>query len=111
MKWPWVPRGDLVVAQLQARIWEDNWNVERKRVAQLENLLYGTKEPVAPEQPAPLPPKKEDEARTLIHEMCGKDLKKRALMLKQLKADRAANVSEDKIIEAIQQGVQPEGVP
>lgn len=52
-----------------------------------------------------------DELRALIHERAGSDYRKRGMMLRQLTADRAAGVSDDKIRQQIERGIEGNGVP
>lgn len=52
-----------------------------------------------------------DELRDLIHSQCGSDLRKRGLMLAQLRRDRADGVDAEEIQRRIEQGVQSDGVP
>jgi hypothetical protein len=47
----------------------------------------------------------------LIDAKCGSDYRKRAMMLRQLAADRAAGVSQEDILAAIEYGVGSHGVP
>jgi hypothetical protein len=63
---------------------------------------------VEPTQPVA---RETDELKALIGEVCGTDVRKRAMMLRALASDRAAGVREDAIRERIVNGVQAEGVP
>lgn len=56
-------------------------------------------------------PEKSDDMEALIDAQCGRDYRKRAMMLAQLKKDRAAGLSDEKIEAAILHGIQSEGVP
>lgn len=56
-------------------------------------------------------PVEADELKALIGEVCGTDTRKRGMMLRALAADRAANVSEDRIRSMILAGVSSDGVP
>lgn len=56
-------------------------------------------------------PVERDELRELIADRCGTDMRKRGMMLRQLAADRAAQVPDEQIRAAIEQGIQPDGVP
>lgn len=60
-------------------------------------------------QPLYAPPA--DEMRELIDAQCGGNYRRRAMMLRQLAADRAAKVSDDDIRAAILNGVPSDGVP
>lgn len=63
-------------------------------------------------EPAPAEPAKPaDPALALIDELCGRDIAKRKMMLRQLAADRTRGLSDDAIAAAILTGVPPEGVP
>jgi hypothetical protein len=73
--------------------------------------VEGTSAVVAVEPTAPVQREPADPLKALIAELCGTDLRKRAMMLRQLAADRAEGMSAERIEEAIRQGVQPEGVP
>lgn len=61
--------------------------------------------------PAPAKPIETDELKVLIHERCGTNVGMRAMMLRQLAVDRAADVPEDQIRKAIAEGVSSDGVP
>jgi hypothetical protein len=52
-----------------------------------------------------------DEMKTLIAEQAGTDLRRRAIMLRQLKQDRADGVSPEEIRRSIENGVQSDGIP
>lgn len=64
-----------------------------------------------PEQVAKIELQEPDELAALIDVQCGRDYRKRAMMLAQLKTDRAAGVAPDDIRAAILKGVQSDGVP
>ena len=59
----------------------------------------------------PAPQAEPDELAALIDLQSGGDLRKRKMMLAQLKVDRAGGVSEDQIRASIVNGVQSDGVP
>lgn len=65
----------------------------------------------ASEVPRETPPAPQDEFRELIDAKCGADYRKRALMLRQLAADRSAGVPREDILAAIEYGVGSRGVP
>lgn len=53
-----------------------------------------------------------DELKSLIHDLCGTDYRKRAMMLRQLAADRASGaISDDRLRALIVNGIQGDGVP
>lgn len=116
MKWPWVSRAlydDAIrtVAQMRER---EVWNTTRydNLFAEYAKLrLQGAVSVPDPIIPTPAKVREPDELKELIHEKCGSDYRKRAMMLRQLAVDRSAGVNEAQIRQAIEQGVQSEGVP
>lgn len=113
MNWPFVSRSAY---DTQVRLLERSLDYERERFAVLWEKYDALRVsganplPVIPNV-TPLPAPKEDELKTMIDEIAGRDYKLRGLMLKQLNADRAAGKSDDKIASAIQRGVPSDGVP
>lgn len=67
--------------------------------------------PLSVDSTAQFAPKEPDELKTLIHETCGSDYRRRAMMLRQLAADRASKASTDAIRAAILNGYSSDGVP
>jgi hypothetical protein len=68
--------------------------------------------PVSRETPVTLDrPQAVDPILELIDAKCGSDYRKRAMMLRQLAADRAAGVSQEDILAAIEYGVGSRGIP
>lgn len=123
MKWPWVSRHALEVAEKYAAFLEGSLQAERSRNDALQERLLALKMTGAVEPPkAPTSgyttleeamsrSQQPDELRDLIHERCGADLRKRALMLAQLRKDRADGVDDGEIARRIVAGVQSDGVP
>jgi hypothetical protein len=64
---------------------------------------------VTPRQLQPIEPE-DAELTALVAEKAGDDLRKRAIMLRQLKRDRLDGVSVEEIRRQIEQGVQSDGV-
>lgn len=121
MKWPWVSRARLEQAEDLLRLAHAENRRERDIAEQrydalLEKFTALRVQGAVPETPvvveyptrAPGPP---DELRDLIHERCGGDLRKRGMMLRQLKQDRLDRVSEADIRRRIEEGVSSDGVP
>lgn len=113
-------RADLAMAETAAANWERLHELERRRYDELLQTLLAMKtkgaEVVAVagsvvEPPAPIPAQEPDELKALIHAIAGDDSRKRGMMLRQLKVDRAAGVKEEDIEAAIRSGVTPDGVP
>lgn len=126
-------RADLAAADVRADEWStvaadarsdrDTWRgmyeQERKRYDELLQTVLAMKVkgadvvPVAnsavtpPDTAAPDP----DELKALIAEQCGTDLRKRAMMLRQLSLDRAAKTPDEQIRKDILAGVSVAGVP
>lgn len=69
-----------------------------------------TTEPLPESRPA-LVPEKPDPLMLLIDEIAGRNLQKRAMMLRQLAQDRREKVDDDEIERRILAGIQSEGVP
>lgn len=118
MKWPWVSRHALEVAEKFASFCESSLQSERARNDALQERLLSLKTTGAVEPPkdrewdglvAPAP--KQDELRDLIHAKCGKNYHLRGIMLRQLTQDRADGVKDEEIEARILAGVQSEGVP
>lgn len=116
MKWPWVARAvyeDAVQAVAVMRTREvmltNRYDALLDRYHALK-LAGATPEPT-PAEVVPVPPRVEDEARTLISEVCGNNYAKRSMMLKQLAMDRADGKDEDAILSAIRNGIPTDGVP
>lgn len=66
---------------------------------------------VGTEAAPPFPAAESDELKALIDVRCGRDYRRRAMMLAQLATDRAAGIAPDQIKAAILNGVQSDGVP
>lgn len=64
-----------------------------------------------PEQTTTFELQEPDELKALIDITCGRDYRKRAMMLAQLAVDRKAGIDPDQIKSAITNGVQGDGVP
>lgn len=76
--------------------------------------LAGAEVPSVPSPLAPATPRlvtEPDEMRDLIDAKAGGNLQMRKMMLRQLATDRAGNVDEDTIRDAILNGVSSDGVP
>jgi hypothetical protein len=89
---------------------------ETERYDKLLNMyhalrLQGAVAPPPEVQYTPIKSEPFDELRVLIAETAGGDLRKRGLMLRQLRQDRADGVSPEEIRRAIENGVQSDGVP
>lgn len=117
-RWPWVSR-EAYDALLESRTRESMMltfqNTELRSqladmTARYHNLrLMGA---VPAPEPAPAPPAPPDDpVLDAIAEECGDDYAKRAMMLRQVREDRAAHVSDEDIIHRIRHGVEPEGMP
>ena len=123
MSLPWVSREEYNVLKGiyddAMERWTDARNdllTERKRYDELLEKYHALKlqgaEPVPPAaQYASRPPEPDDELKALIAEHSGGDIRKRYIMLRQLKQDRADGVSPEEIRRSIESGVQAEGVP
>lgn len=130
MKWPWVSRERLVAAESDIAEWRrftarlaNDIEQERKRYDALLEKFTALRVAGAIREPRPgmelgmneellkMPVAKADELRDLIHERCGGDLRRRSLMLAQLKRDRLDGIDDDKIRERIETGVESAGVP
>ena len=136
-RWPWqsVVIADVIerrrvseVSQLQADLASQEdataqamrlFETERRRYDELLATVFAMKAQgavvvptpngvVQPEAPIQRPT---DPLHELIADQCGDDVRKRAMMLRQLKIDRAAKVPEEDIRAAIINGVQSVGVP
>lgn len=112
-------RADLAASEANVEEYKRLHEMERRRYDELLQTVLAMKAkgaevvPVAAGvvTPAESEAREPDELKALIHDMAGGDTRKRALMLKQLKIDRAAKVPEEDIRAAIIAGVQAEGVP
>lgn len=130
MKWPFVSRHAYEVAEkygafLESSLAAANAALEAQRAKNeaLNERLLSLKMTGAVEPPKPdprewdglVPPApraaEADELKELIGVKCGTNLRQRALMLKQLAADRAAGVSDEVIRKQIEHGVQSDGIP
>lgn len=135
MKWPWVSRDSaermIAFHQADAASWKLELELalgraavdiayERDKNAELTERLLSLKMAGAVEVPQPAGVAfhpgmegqyKPDEMRELIHARAGSNYRMRNMMLSQLAADRAANVSDDAIRDAILNGVPSDGVP
>jgi hypothetical protein len=56
-------------------------------------------------------PDPDAELKLLIAEQAGTDLRRRGMMLRQLRQDRADGVSPEEIRRSIERGVQSDGIP
>lgn len=118
MNWPFISRAahEAIVAGKDEMIAEYRRqlgltvSVPSAWVPESPPLAEGSRAPFVYSRPAPEAPKP-DELKALIAEVCGTDYQKRAMMLRQLAADRAAKIDEDRIRGNILAGVQVEGVP
>jgi hypothetical protein len=120
---PWVSRAhhEEVIAAWRAAVEETRTPI-RETFARFDALLekYHALRLQGAEAPPPLPKISELPPRTvvdpdaelkgLIAEQAGPDLRKRAIMLRQLKRDRLDGVSVEEIRKQIEQGVQSDGV-
>jgi hypothetical protein len=116
MSLPWVPREALAALDAAWRTIHAS-DVERFN-ALLDKYhalkLQGAEAPppvvqVTPRQLQPIEPE-EEELKALVADHAGDDLRKRAIMLRQLKRDRLDGVSVEEIRRQIEQGVQGDGV-
>lgn len=119
----WRSEHDARVADLKAVIamcdedLRESREERRELQSQLQQMrmLGAVPAPVTPVAPPVTPllarDPEDDELRALIGEVCGKDLQKRGMMLRQLAADRAAKKPADDIRAAIVNGIQGNGVP
>lgn len=120
MKGPWVSRAHLESVEREAAQWKAAYERERDRYeaamarllgeksyAQLPRGTMETDVAVAPRMLTASP----DALSLLIDERAGTDLRKRAMMLRQLRADRAANVDDEEIRQRIENGEESSGVP
>lgn len=130
MNWPWVSRVALerainasydanaraIEADARAAAAAELLASERRRYDSLLDKFTALRvagavpEPKAVEA-APIGPLAADPLRALIHERAGSDYRLRAMMLRQLEADRRDGVDEDAITARIEMGVQADGVP
>jgi len=119
MKWPWVSRElfDTQKALIDRTL--DHLSNERERYYDLLGKYHALKLqgaepiPVVTVTPRQLPPMEPEDAEltALVAEKAGDDLRKRAIMLRQLKRDRLDGVSVEEIRRQIEQGVRSEGIP
>lgn len=116
MSLPWVSREAFdAVVKTAAVLMKENDRLSVRYDALLEKYhalkLQGA-EPLPPvvayaaKTPAP-----EEELTALIAAQAGTDLRRRGMMLRQLRQDRADGVSPDEIRRSIENGVQNDGVP
>lgn len=116
MKWPWVSRARYDDAIRQVGLMrEREVEVQTSFTVLLDKFtalrLAGAAIEPKPVGPQAQPAREPDELKELIHEKCGGDYRKRGMMLRQLSVDRSARVPETQIRQAIEQGVQSDGVP
>lgn len=115
----WRSEHDARVADLKAVIamCDEDLRQSREERRELQGQLHqmrmqgATPVPPAPAELLPLPPREPDELKALIAEVCGDDIPKRRLMLRQLASDRAQRVPEEQIRTAILNGIEGTGVP
>ncbi len=72
--------------------------------------LQGAFIPEPAVQHTPRGPEPKDELKALIAAQAGTDLRRRGMMLRQLRQDRADGVSPEEIRRSIENGVQSDGV-
>jgi hypothetical protein len=93
--------------------------VREHETARYDNLLekyhalrlQGAEPSIPVPQYTPMKSEPFDEMKALIADISGSDLRKRAMMLRQLAQDRADGVPAEEIETRIRTGVQAEGVP
>jgi hypothetical protein len=114
--WPWVSREafDEVIRTMAYH--QQAVNVANERYdALLEKYhalkLQGAEAPPPVTQYPPRTAEPDDELKALIAEQAGGDLRRRAIILRQLRQDRADGVSPEEIRRQIEQGIQADGVP
>lgn len=107
-------------ARKDAADWQGLFDNERQRYDTLLQTTLALKVqgatvvPVAGgvvEPPAPVPTPKPDELKELIYNKAGTNYPMRAMMLRQLSADRAAGLTDDEIRSQIATGISSDGVP
>lgn len=129
MKSPWVSRAHLEAVEREAAQWKAAYERERDRYEAAMTALLAEKSyardtgkldltapkptfTVARSEPTfEMTIRKPDPLAILIDEVCGTNLRKRAMMLRQLSADRAAKIPDEQIEESIRNGIAVDGVP
>lgn len=129
MKLPWVSResAERLIAyhEQNAEGWKELFRIEAAKTHALNERILSLKmtgaveppvQPIGRDAAGQVTPNslhgaKSDELRDLIDVKAGGDLRRRSMMLAQLKRDRADGVSEEAIERQIRDGVQSEGVP
>lgn len=96
-------RADLAAADARATAAEARVENLTERLLSLR-MAGATPEPPTSPAPTPAAPVQSDELKDAIREKCGNNLAQRALMLRQLAADRADGIKDEEILRRIQTG-------
>lgn len=124
MRWPWASREVLeMVIERFAEAERERADATRHLLDQQEARyadllakyqalkLAGAVEVPTPSTPVALPATEPDEMVELIHAKSGGNLRRRALMLRQLAQDRRDGIEEEQIQARIEHGIPSDGVP
>lgn len=112
MRWPWVGRDAMNEWEGRelSRLWAE-LDDQQTRYDDLLEKYHALKVQGATVREAPPPPVQVDPVIAAINEASNRDPKLRALMSREAQRMRLAGFEDHQIIQQIQDGVTPEGLP